>query len=200
LRFVEDHKGIVECAASHEGDRRNFDGAPFQVAIYLFDVQHLVEGIVEGTQVGVHLLLQAARQEAQALAGLHGRSSQDDPVDLASQQGSHGHGYRQVGLAGTGRADTENHVKLFDGLEVEMLVEAAGSDLFSARKAHPRNENTVLQANLGVFRNDLQDGLEVSVVELKPLFPDLIEVPYRPFDDFNVSCFPFDDQGFGRQG
>ena len=81
-----------------------------------------------------------------------------------------------------------------------MLVEAAGSDLFSARKAHPRNENTVLQANLGVFRNDLQDGLEVSVVELKPLFPDLIEVPHRPFDDFNVSCLSFNDQGFGRQG
>jgi hypothetical protein len=51
--------------------------------------EQVVEGVVEGAQVGVDLGHDVAGQEAQALTGLHRRSGQDDPVDLAGLQRLH---------------------------------------------------------------------------------------------------------------
>ena len=45
-----------------------------------------MEGVVEGTQVGIHLLLQIPGQKAEALAGFHRRSGEDQPLDLALLQ------------------------------------------------------------------------------------------------------------------
>src|SRR5262249_9986583 len=72
LRLVEDDEGVVERAAAHERDRRDFDRAALEEALDAIDLQHVVERVVERAEVRVHLFLQVARQEAELLAGLHG--------------------------------------------------------------------------------------------------------------------------------
>ena len=55
----------------------HFDRAALHHAADLLGVDHLVEGVVEGAQVGVDLLRQGAGEEAELLAGLDGRAGED---------------------------------------------------------------------------------------------------------------------------
>jgi hypothetical protein len=60
------------------------------------------------------------------------RAGQDDPADLLGLQRLHGLGHGEVGLAGTGRADTEHDGVLVDGVDVALLVQRLGTDVLAA--------------------------------------------------------------------
>ena len=77
LRLVEDHEGVVQRAAAHEGERRHLDHAALDQALRLVEVHHVVERVVERAQVGVHLLGEVAGQEAELLARLDRGPRQD---------------------------------------------------------------------------------------------------------------------------
>jgi hypothetical protein len=91
-------------------------------------MRHLVQGVVEGAQVGVDLLRQGAGEVAELLAGLDGRAGEDQAVDLLGHEGLDGDGHGQVGLAGAGGADAEDHGVLADGVDVLLLAERLGLD------------------------------------------------------------------------
>ena len=91
---------LLRVRPAHEGQRGHLDGAPVEQPLGALGLEHVVEGVVEGPQVGVDLGHQVPGQEAQALARLDRRAGQDDPVDLAGLEGLDGQGHRQVGLAG----------------------------------------------------------------------------------------------------
>ena len=125
LRLVHDDEGVIQGATAHKGQRRNLNDILLQHLVHLVRLQQIIEGVVERAQIGVHLLLQAAGQKAQLLAGLHRRTHQDDAAHLLGIHRGHRHGDGQVGLAGAGRTHAEGHVVLLDGLDVFALVDGA---------------------------------------------------------------------------
>src|ERR1700743_1359715 len=80
LRLVEDHEGVVQGAAAHEGERRHLDHVALEVAVDAIGVEHVVEGVEERPQVWIDLGLDVAGQEAEALAGLDRGPGEDDPL------------------------------------------------------------------------------------------------------------------------
>ena len=95
---------------------------------YLLEAQHLVKGIVKGAQVGVDLLGQVARQKAQALAGLHRRSHQQDPPHPVCLKGLHGAGDGEIGLARPGGTNAKVNVVAHHRIEIGLLIRPAGAD------------------------------------------------------------------------
>ena len=80
LRLVEDDEGVVQRAAPHEGERGDLDDLPLEEPPDLLVAEDVVEGVVERAEVGVHLLGEVARQEAELLARLHRGAAEDDPA------------------------------------------------------------------------------------------------------------------------
>ena len=119
---------VVEGAAAHEGQRGDLDDVLLQHLVDFFRVEQVVKGVVEWAQVRVYLFLEGAGEEAEALTGLDRRAHEHDAADFFGVQGGHGHGDGQVGLAGAGRADAEDHVVLLDGLDVFALIDGARLD------------------------------------------------------------------------
>ena len=76
--------------------------------------------------------LQRARQEAEPLPGLDGGPGQDDAADFLLLQGLDGLGHGQVGLAGAGRADPEDHRVGVDRVHIVLLVQRLGPDGLAA--------------------------------------------------------------------
>ena len=66
--FVQNDERFVQRAASHVRQRQHFDHVHFHVLLDLIMVDHLVQGVHQGTQIGIDFSLQIARQESQALA------------------------------------------------------------------------------------------------------------------------------------
>ena len=120
--------------------------------VALLGVHHVVERVVERTQIRVHLLLQVARQEPELLAGFDRRARQDDAADLLGQQVADRLRHRQVGLARAGGADAEDDVVLLDRLEILPLVDALRVD--AAPRALglllPALQEVVAQIDVGV--------------------------------------------------
>src|SRR5918999_76032 len=128
LRLVEDDERVVQRPAAHEGERRDLDDAALRVRIQPVGLEHVVERVVQRTQVRVDLREDVARQEPEPLAGLDGRACQDDPVDLTLLESSDGERHRQVRLAGSSRADRERDRVLSDRVYVALLHHRLGRD------------------------------------------------------------------------
>src|SRR3984885_6622428 len=66
LGFVHDDEGVGEGAAAHEGEWGDFDDVGLEELVDLDGVEEIVEGIIEGTEVGVDFFLEGAGKEAEA--------------------------------------------------------------------------------------------------------------------------------------
>jgi len=103
-------------------------------------LHHLAERVVEGAEVGVDLVGQGTRQEAEALPRFDGRASEDDPIDILPLQRLHGFRHGEVGLSGAGRADPEHDRVRVDGVDVFFLAEGLRTDALPARGENRRAE------------------------------------------------------------
>ena len=148
LRLVEDHKGVVQGAPAHEGQGCNFERVALEGLGDAVRPHEVVERVVQGTQVGVNLLRQVAGQKAQLLAGLHRRAGEDDALHRATLEGVHRAGHRQVGLAGTGRADAEGDVVLGDVVQVHGLVGRARTQVGAPGLQHRRAIGCLLHGSV----------------------------------------------------
>ena len=132
LRLIEDDEGIVQGTAAHVGQRSDFDVAALQVTVVGFGAEHIKEGIIEGAQIGVDLILQVTGQEAQLFARFNGRTGQDDAVDLLAAESGNGAGNSQVGLTCTGRADTDGDDIALNSVDIGLLTQGLGLDRLTA--------------------------------------------------------------------
>ena len=78
LCLVENDDGIAECTAAHEGERCYLDDALLHQVLQADGGDHILEGIIEGLEIGIYLVFHVAGQEAQLLAGLHSGTREDD--------------------------------------------------------------------------------------------------------------------------
>src|SRR2546430_2206500 len=122
LRLVEDDERVVEGAAPHEGERRDLDDTPVHQPCDDLGVEHVVERVVERTEVRVDLGEDVPGQEAEPLARLDRRARQDDAVDLLCLERLHGQRHGEVALARPGRTDAERDRVLPDGIHVLLLA------------------------------------------------------------------------------
>ena len=131
LGLIEDHKGIGQGATAHVGQGRHFDNPLLEQGSGAFGPQQGVEGVVEGAQVGIHLLLEVSREEPQPFAGLHRWSGEHQALHLALGQHAHGQHRGQKGFACAGRAQGQGEVVAFHGLDVGLLLQGARPQRFA---------------------------------------------------------------------
>ena len=122
LCFVENDEAIVERAATHECERRDFDNAAFDEFAGAFHVCHIEQRVVERANVGVDLLGERARQKAQVLACLDHRAREDDTIDFLALERGHRHSHGQIGFARARRANAECHGVLANRVDITLLA------------------------------------------------------------------------------
>ena len=131
LGFVQDDVGVVEGPAPHVGEGRHLDGSPLHQIPVGLHAEELLQGVVEGPKVGVHLVLQVAGEEAQLLPRLHGRPGQDDLIHFLILESQHRHGHGQVRLARARGAHAEDQLILLQSLDVLLLAQGLALDLLA---------------------------------------------------------------------
>ena len=80
LRLVEDDEAVGQGAAAHEGERAISMSPTSMRRCTSLPGMHVVQRVVERTEIGIDLLLQIARQEAEALARFDRRAREDDAL------------------------------------------------------------------------------------------------------------------------
>ncbi|VXC42365.1 hypothetical protein SPHINGOT1_10124 [Sphingomonas sp. T1] len=138
LRLVEDHERVGQRPAAHEGDRCDLDLAARDAAFDLLGGEAVVERIVQGTEIGVDLLLHVAGKEAQPLARLDRGARQDQTLDAAGDELLDRLRDRDIGLAGACWSEREDHVVVRQLAHVVRLRRRARNDRLLARADHDR--------------------------------------------------------------
>ena len=128
LCLVEDDERVIEGAATHVRQRCDLNGARLHELGDGFGLEHVVQRVVERSQVRVDLLVEGAGQEAQTLASLHGGAGEDNAVHFVGLQRLHCLRHGEVGLTGTRRADTEDDGVRVDSVHVLLLVNGLGAN------------------------------------------------------------------------
>src|SRR4029078_4418253 len=82
LRLVEDDETAVERSTAHERQWCHLDRLTFEQALRTLRLDHVVQGVVQRSQVRIDLGHQVAGKEAQPLARFDGRTGEDDPLYL----------------------------------------------------------------------------------------------------------------------
>ena len=84
-------------------------------------IHQVVQRVVDRPQIGIDLLAQIARQEAEPFAGLDRGPRQDDAIDFLAFEQLRSVCHRQPGLAGAGRADAEYQLVAFQRANIGVL-------------------------------------------------------------------------------
>src|SRR5437867_111138 len=128
LRFVQDDERVVQRASAHVGQGRHFDGAALHVLLDFLSREHIMECVVERTEIGSDLFVEIAGQKTERLTGFDSGPGQNDTRNLFLLERLHGHSHGEVGLASACRADAKGHIMLADRFEVLLLTDSLWGD------------------------------------------------------------------------
>ena len=138
LRFIKNDESMIERAAAHIGQRRDFNHLALKHAGGFFNTEQVIKRVVERAQVRVDLLREVAGQKAEPLARFDGGPGQDQPLDGFPLQSIDRTGHRQIGFAGTGRAQAEGDVVLENLAQILALARRAALQVLAPRLQHRR--------------------------------------------------------------
>ena len=128
LAFVEDDEGAVESATAHVGEGGDLEDSLIHHLLDFFDIEHIVEGVVEGAEVRENLFLEISREEAEGFPCFDGGAGEDDTTNLIGFEVGDSKGHGEVGLTGAGRADAEGEIVVANGVDVRFLKEGFRED------------------------------------------------------------------------
>lgn len=132
LCFVQNDERIVQCPPTHEGQRCNFQRIALEGFLHFFVAHQIVERVVQGAQVGVHLLGQVAGKKAQAFTSLYGRAGQHNALHGAALQRINRAGHSQIGFACARGANAKGNVVRSNILQIQRLIGRARAQVCTA--------------------------------------------------------------------
>ena len=118
LRLVEDDERAFQRAPAHIGQRRDLDDALRQQLLVRLHAENILKRVVQRPQIGVHLLLHVAGQEAQPLPRLDGGPRQDDPRHFPRPECPRRHHHGEIRLARSCGTDPQRHRMALNRREV----------------------------------------------------------------------------------
>src|SRR5579859_541803 len=180
LRFVENDEGVVERAAAHEGERRDFDDSLFDEGFEFVGVEHFVKRVVKRTHVWIDFFLERAGKEAELFAGFNGGPRENDAVHLFGEERADGHGDGEIGFARAARADAEDHVVRFDLVHVMFLRGVFRHDLFFAERARLAVLENFAGSALRFVERDAHEAFDLFAGKMTAVARGVIVF----FDDF----------------
>ena len=92
LGLVQDYHRIVQGSTTHKSQGYDFDHVIYHKPFHLLEFHHVVKGVKKRAKVRIYLGLEVSRQESQPLAGLDGRTGEDDPFGRPPLQKARGDG------------------------------------------------------------------------------------------------------------
>src|SRR5262245_10568022 len=101
LRLVQDHKGVGERAAAHEGERRNFNKTLLHHLLCSLEFHHVVKRIVEWAKVRVNFFSHITGEKPQLLSRFYRRTAKNDSLYLLIKECSDGHSHSKICLSGS---------------------------------------------------------------------------------------------------
>ena len=122
LRLVQNDERTVQRPSAHVGQRRDLNRPALRVFGDFLGGQHVVQRVVQRTQIRRDFFKQIARQKSQRFAGLYRRTRQNDPRHFAAAQSRQRHCHRQISFPRARRPDAERDVVFADGVEIFFLA------------------------------------------------------------------------------
>ena len=100
LRFIQNHKGVVERSPAHVGKGRDLNDVALDELVDPLETEHLrIERVIEGAQVGVDFLREITGKEPELLLRFHRRADQENASHALRLQRLNRTGHGQVGFA-----------------------------------------------------------------------------------------------------
>ena len=85
LRFIQHDESIGKCAATHVGERGDFDDATLDELQDLFFAHHIVHRVVQRGQVGQNFLLQLTWQKTERFACFDCRAGENNALNITRE-------------------------------------------------------------------------------------------------------------------
>ena len=121
-------------------------------------------------------------------------------ADLLGVHCGNGHGDGEIGLAGAGGADAEDHIVLLDGLDVLALIDGARLDgALHTRGALLARVGQRTQRGGGVGDDQAQHAVEFAVVGIDALLSQRFKVLKDALDALNARVLSFHMHGVGAK-
>src|SRR5579862_56283 len=194
LGLIQDDEGVVERPPAHVGERGYLDDVPVDMPLYFLRFEHVVEGVIQGPQVGENLLFQVAGQKAERLARLHRGPGEDDAVDLLLFERGKGHGHGEIGLARPRRPGSEHHVMGLDRLDVAALARGLGNDGRPFRRADDLPLDEPGQAVLPGLADGAQGVVELVFADVDAVLAGVFELVEDPPGALDLISRAFEPQ------
>ena len=158
---------------AHICQRGHLDRPAFEVAVQPLGIHRVVERVEERAHVGVDFREDVAGEEAEPFPRLDRRAREDEPPDLPLRERRDRERDREVGLAGSGRADPEGDGAVADRVHVALLGDRLRRDPLAAMRPDDVRED--LAHVLGLV-DRAEDGVDGAGAHLLAALDELDEL------------------------
>src|SRR5271166_2296521 len=178
LGFVQNDETVVQGSPAHERDGRNFNHRALQQLFYFIPFQHVVEGVIQGTQIRVYFFLHIAGQKPEPLTHFDSRPSQHDPAHPLVHERRNRHGDGQIRLSRSGGPEAEHQIVALNGFHIAALGYGLGRDCFLAEAALPAAVNQAAEGDFRIGGYHAQVAVQVAILKRLSFF-DQREVVFQ---------------------
>src|ERR1700751_4483822 len=113
---------MIQRSPSHVGERCNLDDPPIHVFLYFFRLEHIIQRIIQWTQIGEYFLLEITRQKSEGFSRFNRRPGQNDSLNLFLSERVHTHSHCKVSLARSSGTHSEYDIESLYRLDVAQLL------------------------------------------------------------------------------
>src|SRR5438132_14202528 len=125
---------MIQRPPSHICQRSYLDYPPIHVPLNFLRLQHIIQRVVEWTQIREDLFLEIPWQEPQCLPCLNSRAGQDNSFNLFFPQGVNTHRHCKVRFPCSCRTYAEYDIETLDCLNIIQLLIALWNDWSPTRR------------------------------------------------------------------
>jgi hypothetical protein len=165
----------------------------------LFRIQHVVQGIVQGAEVRIDLLLQRAWQEAKPLACFDCGPCQNDPRNPLSEQRRDSHRDGEIRLTGTSWTDAEDEVVPLNCVDITPLVQRLWRQNLLTKATLAPAFDKAPESGVAIGGQDAEVAVQVAVAELMSLSYQVEVVQQDTLSAGGIFCISLDLQGVIEQ-
>ena len=135
LSFVQDDETVIQRSTTHERKWRYFNNLFLKISLCSFCANHVVQCVIERTQIRINLCGEVTRQETETLACFYSGARKDNSLDTFRVKCQHGHRDSKPALTCTSRTNAKGNDVVSNGFNIFALTRRFRANVFTATGA-----------------------------------------------------------------
>src|SRR3989338_2653880 len=191
LRFIKNDESFMKRSTSHKSNRRNFDHITLDEFFHTFHFKHIVQRIIDRTEIRIHFCLHVSRKKAELFSRFDRGTSKHDAFIFFSKKRRHCHCHCKIGFSSTCWSNAENNIVFSNRIDIQFLSRRAWHNGTTFRRKKNAIREKAFNIEIHIARKKRKRIFNFRSQNRVTTLQKTIELIENPLSCFNITVTSF---------